>query len=257
MTVLDSLIHREDMALIRREVECLPPQSRRVLELRFFDGLSLTEAGAKLTRGNGELGMTNEGARICEMRALLQLHAQLVACGVREPSSQIESYAGTCVRFKKQRASKRPRRRRASLYNQIMRKVIQSGPNGCWEWTGRMMFLSPQAQYPSFARTRMKVVNVVRWLWLRESEIKRRSRTVWLRRKCANPYCVNPAHIHALQSKGAKLGKRPGVAVRLGALRAADVRRRHAAGTPVWKLAEECGVGMEPIYRLLRQETYR
>jgi RNA polymerase primary sigma factor len=72
LSVDDAMALGGDVEFVRDALELLPEPERQVIELRFFQGLSLKEVGARL-------GISREWARQAEFRALARIRAKLVA----------------------------------------------------------------------------------------------------------------------------------------------------------------------------------
>lgn len=73
-----SAIRREDMAQVTRALATLPPDHRTLIELRYWQGLSFAEIGARLNR-------SADAVRKMWYRAVQNLEAALVAGGEPPP----------------------------------------------------------------------------------------------------------------------------------------------------------------------------
>jgi len=73
--VSDAVCRRDDVAAVRAAVAALPGGHRRLIELRFYDGLSSALTGTVL-------GLRAPAVRMAQTRALRQLRAALVTAGV-------------------------------------------------------------------------------------------------------------------------------------------------------------------------------
>jgi hypothetical protein len=143
---------------------------------------------------------------------------------------------------------------------ELARQRSAVGPDGCWHWLGSIVHGVPVIQVD---RKRYRITRMVTGM--------KPGRYVEL--TCANPDCVNPAHIRAvtrahyvrrdcpqrkpltfLQRRAAR--KRSGLC-KLDETKAADIRRQWAEGLSLRKIAEPLGVNVQTVHNVVHGRSWR
>lgn len=134
------------------------------------------------------------------------------------------------------------------------KKVDRSGgPDACWEWRGRRAYNG----YGAFSIRPKVRVTTSRAVWIMlHGEVPLKTEVC---HKCDNRACCNPAHLflgtHGDNLRDMVRKGRSGVAI-LTPDQVREIRRRAALGEKLIVLADEYGVRLASIERLLARETW-